>query len=172
MSTCSSNSNYDHHHHNHYDHEQAAGKQRAPSLPLLGLPERAQPASGHSSWLWKHTFVFALLAAGARGIWKAVLAHQQHCKENLFWDGDGHGWGGENMFCKSYNFTTARQKIIVQSFVVHLILDLPLSFYNSIFVFSQHIIKPWETEYESIRIGQQTRRQKDNTIILSWQMLK
>ena len=68
MSACFSNSNHDHRHHNHHDHEQAAGKQRATTLPLLGLPERAQSASGHSSLLWKYTFVFELLSAGARGI--------------------------------------------------------------------------------------------------------
>ena len=152
MCTCSSNSNHDHHHHNHHDHEQAAGKQRAPSLPLLGLPERAQSASGHSSWLSclhycqqvpeEYEKPFLHINNTARRTFSGMVMAMDEAVRTCF---------ANNRICTSN---------IVQFFLVHLILDLMLSFYNSIFVFSQNIIKPWKTEYESRRKTHRTTDKK------------
>ena len=41
---------------------------------------------------------------GTWGIWATICTHQQHCQENLFWDGDGYGWGGESFTKQIHNF--------------------------------------------------------------------
>ena len=121
-----------------------SNKKSNPIFPIFRLFPTFR-LSDSTALLWKHTFLFALLpgvpiiATQVPEEYKKPFLHINNTARRTFsgmvmaMDEAVRTCFANNRICTSN---------IVQFFLVHLILDLMLSFYNSIFVFSQNIIKP------------------------------